>query len=149
MNTHHKLSRNIYHVGMVVFITSFLMSCAPKIAFLSSSVVPAAEGSVKIKNDKNNNYSINVAVTSLAKPERLNPSGNIYVVWMQTEQNGTKNIGRLKTSRALLSKLYKSSLKTVTPFKPASFFITAEKVANIQQPQGETVLKTDSFNNLY
>jgi len=53
---------------------------------------------------------------------------------METEQNGSKNIGQLKTSSSMLSKALTSSLKTVATFKPTGFFITAENDANVQYP---------------
>ncbi len=81
----------------------------------------------------------------MADPKRLDPPKNTYVVWMETEQNGTKNIGRLNTSSGLLSKTLKSSLKTVTPFKPTSFFITAESNESIQYPGRQVVLRTGPF----
>ena len=73
---------------------------------------------------------------------RLDPQKNVYVVWMKTEQNGKKNVGELKTSSSMLSKTLKNSLTRVTPFKPVSFFITAEDNSNIQDPLGKEVLWT-------
>jgi len=137
-----KINGNKFFVLLLLIAVLFFESCANKITFLTSSVVPAAEGSVKIKKDKNNNYNIELSLIRLADPKRLNPQKDVYVVWMKTEQNGTKNIGELKTSSTMLSKTLKSSLKTVTPFKPVSFFITAEDNSNIQDPRGEEVLTT-------
>ena len=42
----------------------------------------------------------------------------------------------------MLSKALTSSLKTVATFKPTGFFITAENDANVQYPDGQTVLTT-------
>lgn len=128
---------------VIILVTGILLSsCATKYAFNTSSVVPAAEGSVKVKKDKNNNYNIDLSVKRLADPKRLNPPKNIYVVWMETEQDSRKNIGQLKTSSGLFSGTLKSSLKTVSSFKPISFFITAEENADIQYPAGAEVLRT-------
>jgi len=117
-------------------------SCATTMAFSVSSVVPAAEGSVKIKKDKNSNYGINLHVDRLASPMRLDPAKNLYVVWMNTRTDGVKNIGELKTSHSLMSKELKSSLQTVTAFEPTGFFITAENNKDVQNPEGATVLQT-------
>ena len=108
-------------------------------------MVPAAEGSVKVKKDGNSNYKIDLNVMRLAEPNRLDPPREMYIVWMETEQNGRKNIGQLKTSSGFLSKTLKSSLNTVTSFKPTGFFITAEDDANIQYPGGQKVLSTGSI----
>ncbi len=136
---------SIFSVAIVLFAIFSLESCARKIAFTTSTVVPAAQGSAKVKKDKNDNYNIELNVIRLADPKRLNPPKDTYIVWMETEQNGTKNIGQLKTSSSLFSKTLKSSLETVTSFKPTRFFVTAEDNANIQHPGMQVVLRTEPF----
>ena len=137
--------KSILSTALLLCTTIFLQSCAQKITFGTSSLVTAAEGSVKIKNDNNQNYKIDLSVIRLAEPQRLNPSRQMYIVWMETAGNGTKNIGQLRTSSSILSKTLKSSLETVSPFKPTRIFITAEDDANIQYPGGLVVLSTDNF----
>jgi hypothetical protein len=142
-------SKNLWRLTLSFILFSFFIllfeSCARKISFMTSSVVPAAEGTVKLKKDNNNNYNVSLEVMRLAEPERLQPPKDNYVVWMNTEQNGTQNIGKLETSSGLLSKTLKSSLETVTPFKPSDFFITAEDDAVVQYPSGQVVLRTKSI----
>ena len=135
--------RKIVLISTVFIAALTLNSCAKKMTFGTSSVVPAAEGSVKVKSDKNKNTSIDLSVERLANPKRLNPSKDTYVVWMETASNGTKNIGSLNTSSGFLSGKMKSSLKTVTPYKPTGFFITAENDKNVQYANGEVVLRTN------
>lgn len=121
-------------------------SCASKkIGFATSTVVPAAEGDVKVKKDNNDNYSIELNVIRLADPKRLTPARETYVVWMDTENNGTKNIGQLKSSSGLFSSTLKSSLKTATVYKPVRIYITAEDNADVQYPGGQVVLNTNNF----
>ena len=134
--------RSIYSVTAVLFMLFTFSSCASKMAFQTSSVVPAAEGTVKYKKDKNNNYNIDVNVMRLARPDRLTPPKDLYVVWMDTEGNAAKNIGQIKTSSSMLSSTLKSSLETVSTTKPTGFFITSENDGNIQSPSGQVVLKT-------
>ncbi len=128
----------------VLSICSFLLlSCSKKMMFASSSVVPAAEGSVKYKKDKNNNYHIDMKVLHLANSNKLTPARSTYVVWMETQNNGVKNLGQLKSSDGLLSNTLKGSLNSVTAFEPKSFFITAEDDSNLSYPGTEVVLKTN------
>ena len=139
------------HTGIVLsFFTLalcllLLTSCAKKFAFQVSPVVPAAEGEVKVKKDKNNNYNIDLSASRLADPARLMPAKQMYLVWMETERNGTQNLGQLTTSSGLFSSKLKSKLETVTPYKPTRFFITAEDQAGLQYPGGVIVLSTSSF----
>lgn len=131
---------------VVVLTTIVSASCSKKIAFYSSSAVPAAEGNVKVKKDNNNNYSLDIKVRHLAPSKNLTPPMEFYVVWIETESNGIKNVGQINSSGGLLSKTLKASLKTVTSFKPKSVFITAENNAAIQYPGSVQILKTSSFS---
>ncbi|MEO8116715.1 MAG: hypothetical protein ABI653_03645 [Bacteroidota bacterium] len=133
---------SIYLLTAALLIMFTFSSCARKMSFQTSSVAPAAEGTVKIKKDKNNNYNIDLNVMRLASPDRLNPPKDFYVVWMNSDNNAAKNIGQIKTSSSLLSKTLKSSLETVSTINPTGFFITAESDANVQYPGGQVVLKT-------
>lgn len=151
-NTRIKKTNSIYSriINISLFIlTSIVLfsfsSCARKASFQNSIVVPAARGSVKITKDKNKNYSIDIHLIDLAEPERLQPSKHIYIVWMVTDDNITKNIGQINSSSSLLSKTLKSSFKSVSAFKPVKVFITAEDVADIQHPDGQVVISTDNF----
>lgn len=120
-------------------------SCATKAKFLTSTVVPAATGEVKVKKDGNNNYKIEVDVENLAEPSRLPQPQNVYVVWAETLQ-GLQNLGQLKTSSGLLSSKMKASLETITPYKPTRVFITAEGAPNVTTPGYYTVLNTSGLN---
>lgn len=127
---------------LTAILAIFISSCSKKMIFNSSSTVPAAVGSVKIKNDKNNNQGIRVRVTHLAPASKLLPPQKTYVVWMVTENNGTKNIGQLHSSGGLFSKTLKASLTTVTSFKPTGFYITGEDDGNVQYSSSFIVLTT-------
>lgn len=132
-------------VLIVIAIGFAFLSCSNKTSFLTSSVVPAAEGTVKVKNDKNNNYVIDVEVMRLAEPNRLSPPKSVYIVWMETERNGMKNIGQLNTSTGFMSKTLKSSLEAVSSFKPKEILITAEEDSQIQYPGSQVVLRTGNL----
>jgi len=132
-----------YLVIALFFTLVVLQSCGTtKYKFSNSVVVPAAEGSVKVKKDNNGNYAIELNIERLAEPKRLSPPKKIYVVWMETERNGRQNLGQLRSSSGWFSSTLTGSLTTVTSFKPTNFFITAEDNANIQFPQGQVVLST-------
>src|SRR3982750_1739776 len=106
----------------VILITS----CSKKLQFTQSAVVPAAQGRVKIKKDDNSNYAIDLKISNLTDPERLQPPKTHYIVWLESDQTSLKNLGQLKSSSGLFSKALKASLNTVTSFKPKRIFITAE-----------------------
>lgn len=121
-----------------------LTSCSRKVAFTSSTVVPGADGSVKVKKDDNGNHAIDIVIRNLADPQRLALPQNTYVVWMESD-NGLKNLGQLKSETGLLSKARKAEMETVTPYKPTRIYITAESDGNVQTPGNQVVLSTRSF----
>jgi hypothetical protein len=137
--------RSSISVALVITLILAITSCSKKVPFAISSVVPSAEGSVTVKSDKNDNYAIDLNVIRLVDPSRLTPTKAGYIVWMETEKNGVQNIGQLKSSSGFMSKTQKSSLNTVTPFKPTSFFITGEDDLSAKYP-GDVVLNTNTFS---
>ncbi|RYE31979.1 MAG: hypothetical protein EOP48_31225 [Sphingobacteriales bacterium] len=134
----------------ILFITLLVIgiaftSCASKLRFNTSSVVPAAEGTVKVKKDDNNNYNIKIALSNLAAPERLQPSKKMYIVWMEADDQVNKNIGQINTSTGFLSGKLKADFETVSATKPKRIFITAEDDSNVQYPDSRVVLSTNQF----
>ncbi len=145
MNQAFTVSRNFLYLSLVFSMVLSLGSCARKISFENSPVVPAATGRVKIKKDKNNNYSIGVSVKNLAEAKRLDPPRDTYVVWIETDCDGTKNIGQMNSSSGFLSSKLKASLNAVSPFKPTRVFITAEDNAAVQYPGLNMIMRTKTF----
>jgi hypothetical protein len=130
-------------LGLLIIFT--VISCARKVTFLTSPIVPAARGYVKVKKDSNKNYLIKVELTDLAEVSRLQPSRNTYVVWMETDDQITRNIGQIKSSSSLFSSKLKASFETVSSSKPTKIFISAEDEADSKYPGMQVVLSTDKF----
>jgi len=122
---------------LATIMIATLVSCSQKALFQTSTVVPAAEGYVKVKQDKNKNYAIEMRISNLAGIERLQPPKSTYLVWLETETNDIKNIGRITSSNNL-----KVSFNTVSSFKPVKIFITAEDDERAQYPGDMVVLST-------
>ncbi|MEO9021235.1 MAG: hypothetical protein ABI237_17425 [Ginsengibacter sp.] len=134
---------SIASISFVLFVIVSLGSCARKMTFGVSPVVPAATGKVKIKKSKNDNYVINVKVLNLAPANRLSPSRELYVVWMQTDRSRVKNIGMIKSSKGFLSNKFKGDMTATSIEKPTEIFITAEDNGNVSYPGSQVVLKTE------
>ena len=137
--------RNIVLRVLIVTVLFSLTSCVRKINFLTSSVTPAARGYVKVKSDNNKNFAISVHLTDLSEVQRLQPAKQTYVIWMETSEEATKNIGQIKSSSGFISKQLKASFETVSSLKPTRIFITAEDDAGTQYPGTQVVLSTDKF----
>lgn len=141
----NSIAKNILLGFSTVMIIFSLASCSTKVAFQNSTVVPGADGFVKVKKDNNNNYAIHIELSNLADPNRLDPMRKIYVAWMETNDGVTKNIGRINSSSSLLSKRMKADFATVSSVKPTKIFITAEDDASIQYPGSQLILSTNNF----
>lgn len=144
MNPHFNYIMRLPFIVLAVLFLFATTSCSTKLKFATSSVVPAAQGSVKISKDDNGNYNLNLNILHLTEPTRLSPSKELYVIWMETENNGIKNIGQLKSGTGFFSSTLKASFHTVTSFKPERVFLTAENDAAIQSPGSQVVLTTNS-----
>lgn len=139
-------SKKTLLIGLAaMLVTVLITSCSTKAAFLISTVVPAARGSVRVTRDNNQNYIIQLDIVNLAEPERLTPPKKLYVVWMVTDQKLTKNIGQIHSSSSPFSPKLKADFKTSSAFKPAKIFITAEDDANVQYSSSTVVLSTRDF----
>jgi hypothetical protein len=130
---------------LTIIILFSINSCTKKIAFLTSSVVPAARGDVQVHKDKNMNYVIHVHISELAEVNRLSPPRQSYVIWMVTDEDVTKNIGKINSKMGGMSKQLNASFETVSAFKPNKIFITAEDDASVQFPNSQIILSTDRF----
>ena len=131
--------KDAFKVLSFIFAAIMISACSNKITFPTSDVIPAAEAVVKVDRNKNKNYEIELEIENIARPERLSPARTNYVVWMDTQQHGTVNLGNLR-----IDKNNSASLTTVTPYKPTRIFITAEDGQRVFQASTQVVL--DSGN---
>lgn len=124
----------------IIGVVLLMISCASTARFPVSNSVPAAEITAKKKQDKNNNFVIELTAKNLAEAGRLSPPMNNYSVWIVADNGSTKNIGQLTNKNAKTA-----VLKAVTPFNVNEIFITAEEKGNLSYPGGIEISRT-SFN---
>jgi hypothetical protein len=139
------LTTKALFLSLFVVTMLSLTSCAKKIAFQTSTIVPAARGNVKITKDENKNFLVKIKLENLAEVSRLESSKKAFVVWMETEDSMVKNIGQIKSDSKFLSSKLKASFETVTPLKPTKIFITAEEDEEVQYPDSKIIITTRNF----
>jgi hypothetical protein len=141
MKTNYLVQKLVLFLVLYFVLLLTFTSCSKKIQFENSNVVPAARGDVSVKKDKNNNYNIQMELSYLAEPERLQPPKKYYVVWLASTDNQIPlNIGQIVGTSKLRVKF-----ESVSSSKPKRIFITAEDDASTQYPSNYVVLETDKF----
>jgi hypothetical protein len=138
--------KNVYYLFLSLSLVWVIgSSCAHKTTFQTSTVVPAAEGTVQWKKDANNNYVITIKMVNLAEVERLEPPKKAYVVWMENQEGRPKNLGQINSSHETFTRKLKASFQTVSSFKPTKIYITAEDESNVNFPSTMIVLQSKSI----
>ncbi len=128
--------KKLNQILTVLFVLT-LTSCATTAKFPVSSTAPAADISAKKKTDSHRNITLEITARNLASPDRLNPAGNNYSVWIVTKEYDVKNVGQLMIRNAK-----KSSFKTTTPFDFNEIFITVENQGDLKYPTGTEISRT-------
>ncbi|MGK2861914.1 MAG: hypothetical protein ACSLE0_08275 [Chitinophagaceae bacterium] len=122
---------------IVLAVVALMTSCATTTKFPVSNAVPAAEITATKKQDRNNNYVIELTARNLAEAGRLNRRINNYSVWIVDENGSVKNAGQLNNRNA-----QKAELEIVTPFDIKEIFITAEQEGDLSYPAGTEISRT-------
>jgi hypothetical protein len=91
---------------------------------------------MKSSKDDNGNSKLTLKAKYLTSPERLTPARSVYIVWLQTKDNGLINLGQLETDSSS-----KASFETITPYEPNEVFITAEDNAALKYPTGQEITR--------
>lgn len=121
----------------ILSLALIISSCANSVKFPVSNVTPAADIVATMDKDNNGNYKISITAKNLAAVDRLNPPKSAYVVWIVTENDGVRNIGKL-----LNKNVQTTGLETLTPFKFSEVFITAEEHDDAIYPSGFEISRT-------
>lgn len=132
--------KDAFKVLSFIFAAILISACSKKVTFPVSDVVPAAEAVVRVEENDNKNYEIDLEVSNLASPDRLTPARRHYVVWMVTRKHGTINIGNLNINRK-----NNGELTTSTPYEPIRIFVTAEDDSKPVLPSTQVVLNSGDF----
>ncbi len=111
-------------------------SGARTVRMMTSSEIPAAQGTAKASKTDNDNTILEVEVRHLAPAERMAPGATTYVVWVRAAGQYTpQNLGALRVDKDL-----RGTLKSVTPLKAFDVFITAEPSPTTMTPTSAHLL---------
>ncbi len=142
-----KVARIVRAAGpfSLILLTALLgLSCShgAATAMQASPRIPAAEGSVSVKDGDNGSTKLAVKVKHLAPAEKVATGAATYVVWLRpiaadTSSEPAQNVGALAVGKDLEGKL-----DAVTPYRQFDVFVTAEPEPGSTAPTGEQLLTT-------
>lgn len=130
---------------LIVGLNIGINSCVGTTDFLTSALIPASKGHVKLSTDNKEHYVVQIFL------KHLNPigtsSGQCYVVWMVEKDGMTRNIGCLERSTNLFSGTIKTTFKSDSPIRPMKIYITLEDNPGIQMANTDIVFSTSTFQD--
>jgi len=129
--------KNLKFVSILALIL-FISSCASTVKFPVSSVVPAADIVAKKQHDKNGNFKLTLTAKNLADAERLYPSNSNFVVWIESESDQIRSIGRLLNKNGKTK-----SITALVPFNFKKVYITAEEKGEVSMPSGPEIARAE------
>lgn len=115
----------------LILLTIVVTSCATRSKFPISIVTPAADIVAIRSHDQNGNAELTITAKNLAAVDRIASPKKAYVVWIVTESEGVKNIGKLVNKNTRTVKL-----KTLISDLATEVFITAEEDGDALYPGG-------------
>jgi hypothetical protein len=123
---------------LILFFSMWPFSGSKTYPMTADSSVPAASGDVSVhRGGANRNTELDIKVSNLARPANLASPGNVYIVWLQPNNQAAANQGALRVNKNL-----DGELKAATTSKDCEVFITAEQSATATAPTGLQVLHT-------
>lgn len=108
-----------------------MASCTNMTRFPISTVTPAADIVAVRNQDSNDNTVIRISAKNLAAVDRIASPNKAYVVWIVTERDGVRNIGKLINRNSRSAKM-----ETLIPEYSTEVFITAEENGETTVPSG-------------
>ncbi len=113
----------------------------------AATTVPAEnKGQVQIKRDATGNYVVQINLRELEAVNKFDEaSKKSYIVWMNTENGTSKNLGQINSNSGWLSDKSKASFEAVSALKPTKVFITEEDMAGVIKPGKNIIWSTNSF----
>ena len=102
----------------------------------ASSIVPGATAELQVDKEKNGDIKVELKADHLAKPGRLTPSANAYIVWFQEKGSQPQIQGTLRIGDDL-----KAELKSTTTLHNFRVLVTAETDSQTKFPSEQVVLR--------
>ena len=133
------MNRKIFYLSVLLCWALLALAAvvwAKNYHMTASNIVPGASAELTVSKEKDGNVRFELKAHHLAKPGRLTPPANTYVVWLQQEGSEPQSQGELKIGDDL-----KGELKGATPLHNFKVFVTAETDAQTKFPSEQVILR--------
>ncbi len=136
MNVDYKLKGQFNPIAILKTLSLATMvllvvSCSNFTKFPVSTVTPAADIVAVKHHDSNENLILRITAKNLAAVDRIASPKKAYVVWIVTDRDGARNIGKLLNRNSKTVRM-----ETVIPNNSTEVFITAEEDGEAVSPSG-------------
>ena len=131
MNRHSRVLRHGALLALLLIVGMSTASAAVTLALRSSPEIPAAQGTVRLRDTRNGNVEIKLRVHHLAPPGRISPGASVFVVWARGLAPGAEaqNLGALKVDKNL-----NGTFTAVTAMSSFDLFMTCEQSHTVTAP---------------
>lgn len=101
-----------------------------------------AKGEVRFTRVDRSVTAIDLRVSGLPDPEKLNPPGYVYIAWVRADREAPpRNVGYLN-----IGPRRSGELRALTEHDCAELFVTAEGASDVESPTGPRLLWTSGRN---
>lgn len=133
----NKLKFKIIIPGVIIL---FLSSCANKVLFQTSTVVPTASGELSIKEVDDDNYLIEADIQYLTEPTNIDDGKPFYVMWVK-DRDEVENVGILHLNDDM-----DATILAQTELDPERVMITVERNPETSEMGDLVVLKSPEMD---
>lgn len=128
--------KQLFSVSLVLVSAAACAGPQQAVSMRPGEQTPAAMGRIEVRETKDQNNALKVAVDHLPIPSDLDPGLQTYVLWAVPEGRPAVPLGQMQ-----LDKDRSAELKTTIPFKTADLLVTAESTPVPQKPSQHVVLR--------
>lgn len=113
-----------------------LPACATKYAVAGREPALGSDANIYVSKTKSGNYFVELGLTGLAPPERLDEAATAYVVWFQPKEHAAVKAGTLSYDPGDRD----GFLEATTPFREFTLLVTLETAGDVGVPSKKVIV---------
>lgn len=117
-------------------LLSALPACAAKYSVACREPALGSDADIVVSKTKSGNYLVEMKMTNLAPPDRLDAASTTYVVWFQPKEKPAVKAGALSYD----PDDRRGFLEATTPHREFTLLVTLEANAEASEPTDKTIV---------